>query len=279
MKLAEFSEKISKKLLTLKRHWVALLLMAAFTFASGVQATSWLIAEAARAYESNIGWKGKEEKILNSISANMQIGLIKQILGEPIYKNGGEKYTEYVFRRPAEWIQVVVDNNGRAQMYAINICDSNFKPTIKVLPSLEVKMMEDTLYSKGSGETRYFISGATSNSYLLEGSYLGNPGNYQSVYMGATDGCGTLNAPEKSYELLETKNCKDAHLGLQGFSEPYCQYDIENSEIENMRKSVRIDTLAITAPNVSAEDLSPRSQIGVDRIMMRVLPNYYNDGR
>lgn len=253
-----------------------MVIAAAFAFASGVQATNWLISQTNFYYQENVAWKKHEEKILNQLSPNMQLQYAEQILGEPIFRDGGEKYKEYVFKRRAHWVQLVTDDNNKIQLYSIAICDPSFQPKIKLPGEKTVQMNKDTLATSGNKQTHYFISGATSNSYLIEGGYGANPENYQSTYLGTTDSCGGIHG-EEYYVLLDRKKCPNSHLGVQGYSEDFCQYDTEDSEISAMRKNIKIDTVAITAPNVGISDLRPRFQIGPDRIELRVLPEYYKE--
>ncbi len=273
-----FSHEAATFLQKSKKNWAILFLAAIFTFASGIQATGWLFQQLTKSYNNNIGWKNEETSRLNSLAANMQLGAVKKALdSEPLLINAQGDFIEYTFRQRGGWVQVITDKNQRTLMYSIAICDLSFKPRITLSNGRIIKVNEDhldTLNDLGEGKTLYFISGATANSYLLEGGYAANPGNYQSYYAGATDSCGVIDVPDYAYAALDENACKSTHLGLQGRDEEYCQYDKNNTKINQMRMEVKINTIIVTAPVFTIDDLGGAFNLGPNRLELRVLTDY-----
>ncbi len=258
-----------------QKHWLIVVLGSMFALAAGVQAMTWLINQGTYTWYQSVGWKSNEQNILDQLGPSEQIGYIKSVLGEPIFRDGDEKYQEYVFKRRFGYIQAVADKNEKVVLYSIVSCITDFKPSIHLPEGKKVRLNFDSLKSTNLGNTYYSISGATANSYLIEGGYGGNPSNYQETYVGATDSCGVISAPSGTYDLLEETKCKNSHLGLQGFTEDFCKYDKTDRRIDKMREEVLINTAIMTAPNVSIKDLRPLTKFGPDRVQLRALPNYY----
>lgn len=271
------AQTLGDRLLHLRRHWVIVLVLACFALASGMEATSWGIGRLQALYHEKVAWKAQEEKLLQSIGPNMQVGYVKQILGEPVFQDGGNEYKEYIFRRRAAWVQVVADQHDKVQLYSVAVCRADFKPKLTLPSGKTVVLMQDTLASAGGGDTYYFVSGATANSYIVEAEYLGNPSRYQKTYLGDTDSCGSLGSTNLGaiYDLLSDKKCiKEIEPEFATQKSKRCLYDVNDPQIMEMRKNTVINTVSITAPMVDLPQLRPSLQIGPDRVELRVLPDY-----
>lgn len=264
--------KIKRRIISAKKHWFIVLMAGIFAFASGTQATSWLLNMASDKWNDTIGWMGHEQKLLDQVGPGVQIGYFKHVFGEPIFRDGDKKYKEYVFRRRFGYIQAISDQQDKTLLYSVVVCNDNFKPKIH-LATGDITMQRDSLLTKGSGETYYFISGATANSYLMEGGYGGNPANYQEVYLGVTDSCGGLGSSvsDEIYRMFLDKKCHTKSLSK---TKSYCRYNIDDPEIKDMRSRVKINTVVVTAPGVGIEDIKSPIQFGPSRTELRVLPGY-----
>jgi hypothetical protein len=117
------------------------------------------------------------------------------------------------------------------------------------------------LFKKENGNFRYFLSGATANSYAYESLYLGNPSAYQTIIVGVNDICPDSN---DSYRYLVFN-------------------DSSQEQIKQFREKSKINTYGETAPfmgeevlkllNSQKEEVSNYLTFGVDRIMVR----YFNE--
>jgi len=264
--------RIKKLIISAKKHWFVALMAGIFAFASGTQATSWLLDAISKEWNDTVGWMSHEQKLLDQVGPGVQAGYFRSVFGEPIFRDGSEKYKEYVFKRKFGYIQIISDNRDKTLLYSVVVCSSNFKPKIH-LATGDVVMQRDSLLTKGGGDTYYFISGATANSYLIEGHYGGNPTNYQEIYLGATDSCGGLDVSDLKamYEMLSSKKCYIESLGKP---RSHCRYDVNDPEIKSMRSKIKINTIVTTAPGINIEDLQSSIQFGPDRTELRVLPGY-----
>jgi hypothetical protein len=217
---------------------------------------------------STIGWRGFEEKIINSLNASIRIEKFIEILGEhAFYREGEHGYSEYVFERRdgRYWIQAITDKQGTVVIYSVTSCDSSFKPQIKYSPRRRPIRLGETTFKEAAGgdevEYDYVVSAATGNSHLIEKAYTGNPGRYQTEYWGIIDSCNQIKfyddiVPALPNILTESLNIDDPIL-------------------HQFRETFAINTYAVSSPLVeystSKGDPLDNFQIGVDRIQIRVI--------
>lgn len=107
------------------------LVVGVFTFAAGMQAVTWLISTSSATLYEKFGWMDVEQKILDQLGPNVQVGYVQELLGEPILRDGGEKYQEFVFKRKFGYIQIVADRNDKTVLYSAVVCRTDFRPTIQ----------------------------------------------------------------------------------------------------------------------------------------------------
>ena len=112
------------------------------------------------------------------------------------------------------------------------------------------------------GMMRYFVSGATANSFAYESLYLGNPGAYQTFIIGTNDICSSA---EDIYKYLDVASVATSE------------------QIENFRKNAHVNTYGETAPlmgdeivdllNSQQSETGPYITFGVDRVLVRTFEN------
>lgn len=224
---------------------------------------------------------------IRPLFAGQSIEYFQSILGpQLIQREVSEKYTEYIFRYKTAYIQALTRKPEKEVIFwAVTYCGS--EPMLIQRPMFSMggysrtdgggkeyfeSMLSEKLYlGKSSikdfyksehGEFKYFISGATANSSVYESLYLGNPGAYQTVFLGINDICPFS---ESSYSY--------SGLSVYGTS--------TEEEIEKFRKEVSVNTYAETSPLAGDEVLPlldavhsdsssvPYLDFGVDRIRVR----------
>lgn len=124
-------------------------------------------------YNVHIGWKRVEEKTINSLAPAIHITKFQEILGAPLFcRKSNSRYTEYVYKRRAYWVQAITDTEGSVVLYAVTSCSERFRPRIKNNPVGVPIRLRTTTFKAAAGEyepkLRYSLSAATSNSYLIE---------------------------------------------------------------------------------------------------------------
>lgn len=235
---------------------------------------------------SNIFISKNISKKMDRISAGQSINFFRQELGsEMLQREVSEKYSEYIFDYKNLFIQTLVDNKNNEVVYwAITNCNSpvtlkrqvfsmaGFYTGKKGLLGNDIngytfgdklilnKSKFSDIFKNTKGDFKYFISGATANSYIYESVYLGNPSAYQTIIIGINDVC---NREIENFSIL----------GLEG--------DASEEKINEFRKLSAVNTYGETAPFYGDEVLkllgnqhSNDSYItfGVDRIKVR----YFN---
>jgi len=217
---------------------------------------------------STIGWRGFEEKIINSLNASIRIEKFIETLGEHIfYREGEHGYSEYVFERRdgRYWIQAITDTQGTVVIYSVTSCDSSFKPQIKYSPTGRSITLGETTFKEAADGVEvsydYVVSAATGNSSLIEIYSTGNPGRYQTEYWGIIDSCDR----NKFYELI-VPNLPDILIN---------SLDRDDPILHQFREKFPINTYAVSSPFIEDSTVTGGPlddfQIGVDRIQIRVI--------
>jgi len=238
--------------------------------------------------DSNIFISKNISEKVNDLSAGQSINYFKQSLGaEKIQNNISEKYSEYIFQYKKVFIQALVNKaNNEVIYWAITYCGRNpviierqiFSMSAQYTGKKDFLENETFDHSFGNklflnkssftdifknikGDFRYFISGATANSFAYESVYLGNPSAYQTIIIGVNDICPT------SYD----------DLSIFGFDNNTTQ-----ERIEKFRNNSRVNTYGETSPFYGDDVLKlldaqqfdePYITFGVDRIKVR----YFNE--
>lgn len=218
-------------------------------------------------YQDNLGWKSTERQKISRLSPNQNLQYVKSIAGEPVLSQSvNSNFREHIFRLRGSWIQVLVDRDQVVRLLNITTCNNNLKLKINDMGA-EV-LLGETLMSEVTkdanqyslNETHYFISGATAASYLLDEFYLGNPGNYQTRYIGFTDACRGLDENEirlgRHVQEIELEPDRKKH-------------DAETVDL--IRSQQVINTYVITSPHVNLQDFGIEEYVGIKYTDIRVL--------
>lgn len=219
-------------------------------------------------YNTHIDWKRAEEKRINSLRPGISIEKFREMLGTPLSRRTSDvDYIEYVFQQRGYWIQAITNKDDTVVLYAVTSADQRFKPRLKHNPASEYIRLRQTTFKAAAGKTeprlRYFISGATANSYLLEEVCLGNPSHYQTVLWGYNDACTNVwaddNVMRDLYEYLSSSALTPS---------------IHDTLINKFRTQNTFNTFAVTAPLADVDEvLRAFPTIGVDRIWIRTFSN------
>lgn len=223
---------------------------------------------------------------ISKLSAGQSINYFKQTLGsEKLQREVSEKYTEYVFQYKSSFIQTLVNKQNNEVIYwAITYCGGSpivIKRKIFSMAQLytgekDIFGQDKNGYSFGDklllnkstftdifknekGNFKYFVSGATANSFAYESLYLGNPSAYQTVVIGVNDICPLT----ESFYTLGVEN------------------NASQDVIEKFRRNTSVNTYGETSP-FYGEDVTklfdawdsdnPYITFGVDRVRVR----YFN---
>lgn len=158
-------------------------------------------------------------RMLNTVKVNTDISSFITIIGQPILKEKSESYVKYTFENHDFFLTALVDEQDRVVTFSVTSKKKSFKPSFE-LPGYEANgylgkiTLNETkfvdLYPKIEGPlsdsiqdeslkelAKHKFSHQTSPSCFLhigvrrfryfEGSYLGNPSNYQTIYYGIND--------------------------------------------------------------------------------------------
>lgn len=222
---------------------------------------------------------------VSNLSAGESINFFKQILGaEKTQRKVSDKYTEYVFQYKSAFVQALTDNTNNEVLYwAITYCGDN--PVVMKRPVFSMareytgkndfwgneiddfvlgqeillnKSSFTDAFKKDKGDFKYFVSGATANSFAYESLYLGNPSAYQTIIIGVNDICPSSQAIGEYLDLMSTST---------------------SEQIEQFREHARINTYGETSPfagdeivkllDAQQERNEPYITFGVDRISVR----------
>jgi len=220
-------------------------------------------------YHDSIGWKKYEQEIINKLAPTQTKDYFDSVLGEPITIEGGNKYTEAIYKRKDYWVQAVYDKNFRVQLMSIMVCSDDFKPEILETPLYKsVTLGKDTMKTVSAqvDKAHYSISGATAPTYFIDEVFGINPTKYQTVYFGTNDAC-----PYDPQNILK----KDFDYYWEKFNPVDKEIDTSDPKIDYFRSNMPINIIGFTAPHVKAEELTADYFfLGPDYTELRVLPGY-----
>ncbi len=200
------------------------------------------------------------------LGAGSQREAFREALGVPLYSLNlpSADLTETVWATDYLYVQAITDAQDTVQMLAITSC----------VGGDVLGVGDSTLADLGGTPHHYFISGATSNSYIFDLTPGSNPTNYQDVYYGINDACST----EEDFGCPESID----FLAIQ-VAAGVVPDSSDREDIDRLRSCSRPNTWAITAPQSQPipllDDCAPYDDpemrcfdIGPDRIRVRVLP-------
>lgn len=201
-------------------------------------------------YDSNIGWKTVEQNKIDKLAVLETTDYISSILGMPQLKiKWASDLNKYIYQEHGYWVVAYADKTDTVQHLLFTSCgDKDFNPVIKKNPAGPAVTLGKTTFREAFYERdvenhngykpHYFQRGATAPSLFIDEIYEGNPSNYQNVYSGAVEYCGTPKLPPKVLDtLLKTSVFnKSKTAGLQ------------KSDFDTLRRKALINTFGISAP-------------------------------
>lgn len=219
-------------------------------------------------YLNTVGIKNRYLNDINKLSAGVNIGYFKDILGNPAFIDESEnkEQWEYVFVRDLFYTQVITDNNGAVLSYAITTRNKKFNPFIKLFDSSDTNkiVLGESKFSEIKDEPKKIYAGCGARRFhYIEEYYLGNSGNYQ-YYIFSINDAGFVQVENEiffcklDYSPKEENNKK----GLDTLN-------LKDDEVGNFRKNEILNTFAVTAPFISFDDLD--FGIGPDYDKVRIL--------
>jgi len=180
---------------------------------------------------------------------------------------------EYIFGNQFFYIQALVNESNSVLAYGVTIRDEDFNPTFKILENAftaDKDNPED--FSKATPLAYNIVLGKTHFSdipsspenifsylgarrlYYHEEYYFGNPGNYQSYFMGVNDS-GNINIDYNNLEFFGEKNI-----------------NYEDKAVSQFRKNSIINTFAKTSPFTGFNnDKFRKYLVGPDLDQVRVI--------
>lgn len=200
-------------------------------------------------------------KLLNKISAEVQVDYLNKLLGNPVYKNIlSEDLISYTYVDPDYYLWVLANKDDKVLAYAITSRKKDFNPNLSIFDTkilLNKTLFSDWIDNSNPNLKCYRFIGANNPAYYFEEVYLGNPGLYQTYWV------GNNNAAYMS--------------GLPGLKEGYAnklQGQIDCGNITN-REVTTFNTFMVWGPffEIPLNELekNPTLYFGVDNIQTRTL--------
>ena len=244
--------------------WVLIILVTAFISSAIIIGNT--IQQARDFYSDTFRWREHEYSKIAKLSAGISSEKVKETLGSPLFvrKSKDGLLTESSFRGRDYWVQTISDSSGTVKLLAVTACDDDFKPEIQS-PVGRIVLNESRFDStnKTPLAVRYFLSGATANSFFYDEYNLGNPGFYKTYLIGIDDAC-----PALANYALDLAHQGQWPFAMQNAYEA-APYSATDEIVAAFRVNSIVNTYAETDVFTSAETLLGSFQIGVDRILIR----------
>lgn len=222
------------------------------------------ISLAKKTANNTIFLRNTHYQMLEEVRVNKDISSFISILGQPVLKEKNETYVKYTFENIDFYLTALTDNQDRVVSLAVTSKTKNFKPSFElpgykvngylgkitlnetnfsdIHPTIE-KPLIDYIEDESLEEMKQlnFMYQTNPSCFLqigvrrfryFEGSYLGNPSNYQTIYYGIND-AGYM----EDYPMPEN----DDLWYILGTEE--CQL------IDDNFRNSKVNTFAITAPH------------------------------
>ena len=241
------------------RHqpWVVLSVLLTLIVSSTMAIINYVIT-AIEWWNRHCRWQREEYRKLGKLYAGISAVVFESILGSPIFRRSSGEFVEKSYRSRGYWVQSIEDSDGSVILMSVTAFKKDFRPTF-VIPSNNMKITLnkttladlDSVPNLSSGISDYFLSAATANSRFYDSYYLGNPGNYQTIWVGIND-AGT-------WDRI------DAMPGMEAFRG---ETSSARRRFSLFRSRTRINTFAVSGPGASCRW---NFQVGVDRLLTRTL--------
>lgn len=224
-------------------------------------------------YNETIAYKDNLREIVENLDPNQQLHTITDVLGNAdLIKEASENdqgaTRAYIFIKEYFYLQALTDRANNILAITVTSRDRDFNPEFEI-PALSssVVLGRSTFSSVlGDIEGGCFIRIGAHNFSYFEGSYMANPGNYQSFYIGIND----AGYPESWWKTKGFDGLYDV-----GMSPDWKEADGDCSSIPDLyRKNAVVNTFTITAPFVffsPKEPYTPDILFGVNINDVRVI--------
>jgi len=126
----------------------------------------------------------RAEDGLDKIMPGVSILHVKSIFGAPTLENHDRKLNlvEYVFSFKKFYLQVVFDRDNTVQLFSVTSKEPGFNPTV---PIIGKNLGQFSFSDVELGDQNVLYSYLSSKHFdYAESRYLGNPGNYRTLYFG-----------------------------------------------------------------------------------------------
>lgn len=258
----------------IRRSWPFVLLFLVAAALPTAYAVTQLVSIGRDYYRDTYLWRDDEYDKIASLHGGISIAKVEEILGSPLFVRASEdgSLTESTFEGRDYWVQAVHDQQGTTQLIAVTSCAADFRPRIET-PFGRVVLNESVFDSLTIEpyELRYFLSGATANSFFFDAYAGGNPGLYKTYFLGINDACPAVRnyAIEGQIDVFEYGyyDGVDFASGESTF-EDFRANSVINTYAETyLAASTRPDVGIFIEPSRILESF----QIGVDRLLTRTV--------
>lgn len=245
---------------------------------AGISLVRWLTA----AYQRTLGRRRSDTRKIRTLVCGLHIAYVDSILGPPAFKFDRKDrlrnseapavaeeidWIEYIYVLANGFVQVRCHPDDAVGTIAITTTSRKFHPKLEI-PGLDPEAkfrlkLGRTTYAKipASPNTAGIVIGAH-RLWYLEKHWFGNPGYYQTYFVGYND-ISFVGAPEPQHW---------AFIGDQLPREGPIDLSNPPEGLDGFRRDLAPNTLLIVGPNGEWEEFG--APVGVDSNMVRVLPSY-----
>ncbi|RBQ20864.1 hypothetical protein DP939_07285 [Spongiactinospora rosea] len=270
---SRFESWTKRNLLVVVLVFAALLLSSVITIGSSVAGIrEW--------YTETFNWRESEYAKLTGLQAGFSMEMFKKRLGDPVFRNtvpeSKRKLTQSTFAGRGYWAHIISDELDVVLAYSVTSCDQDFQPTFttRTSPPSTITLNKTPFPGVGLGDnarTEIFISGATSNSYVYQFLYQGNPSGYKTYGWGLNDACPWYPADGK-------RDLPDSWAGWFLGSEGV-EFQQKKEPGPKMRELLAVSTVNTYMETAQFAAMSEQqikelypAQLGVDRVTVRTYP-------
>lgn len=200
-------------------------------------------------FDNTIGHKYKMLQRIEKLSADVNIGYFKELIGSPVFindleNNDNEAKKEYIFVDNLFYLQAIADKTDKVLAYSITSRKSDFNPKIKFSSyqvgekPILIELAKSRFSELGNEQPRGIISSLGAHDFFYtEAYYFGNPGNYQTYFFGLNEsGYGGIG--EKDSVIYPPDRFKDNDI------------NIDDKDIQEFRGKAIINTYGVAGPFV-----------------------------
>jgi hypothetical protein len=216
-----------------------------------------------RAWASTIGKNAGLYRLLGRLAPNVQADYFASLLGPAVFRNKiDDDHDEHVFVRPEFYVQAVADSHGQVIMYTVTTRQRRFSPPVwgrtiywsEELNSSGFRLGRFAFSELPMARTPQGVIGwlGARRFHYAEAHYFGNPGLYQTYYLGINDAAGFPEGLENFDAVLDGYEIRLGSFTREGQGPgPGTNAFFARPEVQAFRSSVRPNTYGVTAPHVT----------------------------